>query len=80
VNLPATSASRARSSNGSQFISWWKDMGPYGFRPTTTFAPAISVESDGWANFDTLKMPDYRWGIFPPIRQGSHHRLRKRLW
>jgi benzoyl-CoA 2,3-dioxygenase component B len=25
---------------------------------------AISVESDGWANFGYVKMPDYRWGIF----------------
>jgi len=25
---------------------------------------AVSVERDGWANFDYVKMPDYRWGIF----------------
>ena len=25
---------------------------------------AISVDADGWANFDYVKMPDYRWGIF----------------
>ena len=25
---------------------------------------AISVGQDGWANFDHVKMPDYRWGIF----------------
>jgi len=25
---------------------------------------AISVEPEGWANFDYVKMPDYRWGIF----------------
>ncbi len=29
---------------------------------------ATSVEPDGWAHFDYVKMPDYRWGIFlvPP--------------
>src|SRR5439155_259791 len=25
---------------------------------------AISVEAGGWAHFDYVKMPDYRWGIF----------------
>ncbi len=25
---------------------------------------AISVEPKGWAHFDYVKMPDYRWGIF----------------
>ncbi len=25
---------------------------------------AISVDQEGWANFDYVRMPDYRWGIF----------------
>jgi benzoyl-CoA 2,3-dioxygenase component B len=47
------------------FISWWKEMGPSGFQGDDVYLrTAISVESDGWANFDYVKMPDYRWGIF----------------
>ena len=47
------------------FINWWKEMGPMGFQEDNVFLrTAISVESDGWANFDYVKMPDYRWGIF----------------
>src|SRR5580698_8641730 len=47
------------------FISWWKEMGPVGFQGDDVFLrTAISVEPDGWANFDYVKMPDYRWGIF----------------
>ena len=40
---------------------------------------AISVEPGGWAHFDYVKMPDYRWGIFlapptrPPIGFGDHY-------
>ncbi len=52
------------------FISWWKEMGPYGFQSDDVYLrTAISVESDGWAHFDYVKMPDYRWGIFlaPPV-------------
>ncbi len=47
------------------FISWWKEMGPEGFQQDDVFLrTAISVTSEGWANFDYVKMPDYRWGIF----------------
>ncbi len=47
------------------FISWWKDMGPFGFQGDDVFLrTATSVDHDGWAHFDYVKMPDYRWGIF----------------
>jgi benzoyl-CoA 2,3-dioxygenase component B len=47
------------------YINWWREMGPSGFQEDQVFLrTAISVESDGWANFDYVKMPDYRWGIF----------------
>jgi benzoyl-CoA 2,3-dioxygenase component B len=47
------------------FLDWWRDMGPKGFQEDQVFLrTAISVEPDGWAHFDYVKMPDYRWGIF----------------
>ncbi len=47
------------------FLQWWRDMGPQGFQEDLVFLrTAVSVEPDGWANFDYVKMPDYRWGIF----------------
>ncbi len=47
------------------FISWWKEMGPEGFMEDNIFLrTAVSVTSEGWAHFDHVKMPDYRWGIF----------------
>jgi len=47
------------------FISWWKEMGPVGFQEDDIYLrTAISVQPDGWAHFDYVKMPDYRWGIF----------------
>ena len=40
-------------------------MGPSGFQEKDVWLrTAISVEPDGWANFDYVQMPDYRWGIF----------------
>jgi benzoyl-CoA 2,3-epoxidase subunit B len=47
------------------FSSWWNEMGPEGFQENLVYLrTAISADSDGWAHFDYVKMPDYRWGIF----------------
>src|SRR4051812_40143368 len=51
------------------FLKWWQDVGPAGFQSDDVYLrTAISVQADGWAHFDYVKMPDYRWGIFlvPP--------------
>jgi benzoyl-CoA 2,3-dioxygenase component B len=47
------------------FLDWWRQMGPDGFQEDLVYLrTAVSVEPDGWANFDYVKMPEYRWGIF----------------
>ncbi len=47
------------------FLSWWNDVGPAGFQAHEIWLrTAISVEAGGWAHFDYVRMPDYRWGIF----------------
>jgi benzoyl-CoA 2,3-dioxygenase component B len=54
------------------YLHWWNELGP---KDTDTLdvylRTAISVESGGWAHFDYVKMPDYRWGIFlAPTEEG----------
>jgi benzoyl-CoA 2,3-dioxygenase component B len=47
------------------YLSWWREMGPDGFQEKDVWLrTAISVDAEGWAHFDYVKMPDYRWGIF----------------
>ncbi|MFZ5470654.1 MAG: benzoyl-CoA 2,3-epoxidase subunit BoxB [Myxococcota bacterium] len=47
------------------FRQWWMEMGPEGYQAKDVYLrTAISVDTDGWAHFDYVKMPDYRWGIF----------------
>ncbi|MFQ5653752.1 MAG: benzoyl-CoA 2,3-epoxidase subunit BoxB, partial [Planctomycetota bacterium] len=47
------------------YLEWWNDMGPTGFQSKDIYLrTAISVEAGGWAHFEYVKMPDYRWGIF----------------
>ena len=46
------------------YIDWWMTMGPEGFQTSDVFLrTAISIDPKGWAKFDYVKMPDYRWGI-----------------
>jgi benzoyl-CoA 2,3-dioxygenase component B len=48
-----------------QFLQWWHEMGPSDFEAVDVYLrTAISVDAQGWAHYGTLKMPDYRWGIF----------------
>src|SRR5579859_4662557 len=47
------------------YMGWWYDMGPDESHNYDVYLrTAISVEPDGWAQFDYVKMPEYRWGIF----------------
>jgi benzoyl-CoA 2,3-dioxygenase component B len=47
------------------FLQWWMDMGPEGFQNDHIYLrTAVSVDKGGWAHFDYVKMPEYRWGIF----------------
>jgi benzoyl-CoA 2,3-epoxidase subunit B len=56
------------------YLSWWNEMGPEGFQQKDVYLrTAVSVEPSGWAHFDYVKMPDYRWGIFltPPAEDAK---------
>jgi benzoyl-CoA 2,3-dioxygenase component B len=48
-----------------RFLDWWGDMGPEGYQAKEVYLrTAVSVDAQGWAHFDWVKMPEYRWGIF----------------
>jgi benzoyl-CoA 2,3-epoxidase subunit B len=56
---------RALESWQPRFIAWWRDLGPVAFQDNDVYLrTAIAVGQEGWANFDYVKMPEYRWGIF----------------
>ena len=51
------------------FHDWWLERGPEGFQEREIYLrTAVDVDRAGWAHYDYLRMPDYRWGIFlsPP--------------
>jgi benzoyl-CoA 2,3-dioxygenase component B len=46
------------------YLKWWNDLGPEGFQDSMVYLrTAVSVDPKGWAKFDYVKMPEYRWGI-----------------
>jgi benzoyl-CoA 2,3-epoxidase subunit B len=49
-----------------KYLEWWREMGPQGFQDyhQVYLRTAISVDPRGWAHFEYVKLPDYRWGIF----------------
>jgi benzoyl-CoA 2,3-dioxygenase component B len=49
-----------------RYLDWWREMGPHGFQDhhQVYLRTAVSVDPEGWAHFDYVKLPEYRWGIF----------------
>jgi len=48
-----------------RYLDWWRDLGPVEHQDHDVFLrTAIAVGQEGWANFEYVRMPDYRWGIF----------------
>src|SRR5499433_1875708 len=54
------------------YLDWWRDMGPDGFQEALVYLrTAVSVDPKGWAKFDYVKMPEYRWGILLAPREDN---------
>ena len=52
------------------YLDWWQQMGPQGFQQASVYLrTAVSVDREGWATFDYVKMPEYRWGILLAPRE-----------
>ena len=70
-----------------KFMDWWKEMGPVDpYQAKNVYLrTAVSVDSEGWAHYDYVKMPEYRWGIFltPFDEQRTIHfgdRIGEKTW
>jgi len=46
------------------YIDWWNKLIPKNFQDSMVYLrTAVSVDPKGWAKFDYVKMPEYRWGV-----------------
>ena len=57
-----------------KYLEWWNEMGPQGFQDyhQVYLRTAVSVDPKGWAHFEYVKLPEYRWGIF--LAEPTHDR------
>ena len=63
---------RALESWQPNFLTWWRELGPRVCQEDEIYLrTAVAVGRDGWAHFDYVRMPDYRWGIFLAERDGG---------
>lgn len=68
------------------YLNWWNQMGPDGFSESEVYLrTATGVDPKGWAQFQYVKMPEYRWGIFlapgdPERRIGFGEHLGEPVW
>ena len=69
-----------------RFLDWWRESGPVAHQDHDIYLrTAVAVGQEGWAHFDYVKMPDYRWGIFlaepvPDRTVGFGDRLGEPVW
>jgi benzoyl-CoA 2,3-dioxygenase component B len=69
-----------------RFLEWWRDQGPDQYQDRDVYLrTAVDVGREGWAHFDYVKMPEYRWGIFlaeptPDRRIGFGERKGEPAW
>ena len=67
---------RALESWHPKFMDWWTQQGPTQYQDKDVYLrTAVSVDKQGWAHFDHVKMPDYRWGIFLAEGDGEHRTI-----
>ena len=60
---------RALESWQPAFQDWWRERGPDGLQEHEVYLrTAVAVDREGWAHYNYIRMPEYRWGIFlsPP--------------
>lgn len=57
------------------FLEWWMELGPAGFQEDEVYLrTAESIDTSGWATWDFVEMPEYRWGIFlAPLDRDEIH-------
>ncbi|HCB34151.1 MAG TPA: benzoyl-CoA 2,3-epoxidase subunit BoxB [Acidimicrobiaceae bacterium] len=69
-----------------KFARWWADHGPADWSSHDVYLrTAVDLSRSGWAHYDFVKLPEYRWGIFmsepkPDRRVGFGDRLGEPVW
>ncbi len=62
------------------YMKWWHECGPQGFDAADCFLRMpVAADARGWASYEYVKLPEFRWGVFQADRVGNRPALFGRL-
>ena len=51
------------------YMKWWRECGPQGFDAAQCYLRLpVAADSRGWADYQYVKLEDFRWGVFQAER------------
>ena len=62
------------------YMKWWRECGPQGFDAADCYLRMpVAADARGWASYEYVKLPDFRWGVFQADRVEGRPALFGRL-
>lgn len=51
------------------YLKWWRECGPQGFDAADCYLRMpVAADARGWASYEYVKLPEFRWGVFQADR------------
>src|SRR5512134_2382340 len=51
------------------YMKWWRECGPQGFDAAQCYLRMpVAADARGWASYEYVKLPEFRWGVFQADR------------
>ncbi len=62
------------------YMKWWRECGPQGFDAADCYLRMpVAADARGWASYEYVKLPEFRWGVFQADRVEDRPALFGRL-
>jgi benzoyl-CoA 2,3-epoxidase subunit B len=62
------------------YMKWWRECGPQGFDAADCYLRMpVAADARGWASYEYVKLPEFRWGVFQADRVENRPALFGRL-
>lgn len=71
---PALAKTLAQFQTG--YMKWWRECGPQGFDAADCYLRMpVAADARGWASYEYVRLPDFRWGVFQAEPAPEHRAL-----
>src|SRR5437868_7122065 len=63
-----------------EYMKWWGECGPQGFNAADCYLRMpVAADARGWASYEYVKLPEFRWGVYQSQRVPERRALFGRL-